>query len=780
MAALSVSAALWMGTPSVYAMPDIMPLQDVAEGMQGVLYTVVDSSGELRSFPLHVLGVMSSGRGSMPYILARSEGPFADTDGGLLQGMSGSPVYVDGLLIGAASATVSDMDPHTFLITPIEEMLPIWDMPDKKNKTRVKTIDIKKAAEERAKIEKEMAEKDKKKAEKEAEKNKEEKKDDKKSDKDEAEKPKEEKTDSKTDAGGEAKGKAYGSKADTEKKYPSAGKEPEFKGSFVASGFGAEGLSMLREKLASVGYKAESYGGFSTGNATTLYGAELEPGEAVGAAVIYGDFAMAATGTVTAVDDNRVLAFGHPFLHRGNVNYFMTDATILGMVNGVSDGMKFANTKHIIGRIIQDRAAGISGEIGVFPSVVPIRLNVKDKTLNRDVKYTATMAYDEDFIPLLSPTVSYAALNRTVDTGGESTVEVHFTVRTNAVESGTVERTNMFYAAADAGQAAFGELGQAMGLICSDKEKEADIMDITVDISSAAERRTASLVSAIPDRPEVRPGDTVNFKVTLKPYRAEKVTVSVPFTVPKVQREGIMHLDVHGGGLVSVEQLLAAMQGQGVVSADDNDVTTEDQLKNLMESPANNEIIIEPGAGPVMSEKEQQKAIKEAIRAQEEAEKNPDAAKEEQKPPVGRKLTDYVIDNVIHAMVTVSKDAPEPEKEPVEFKLDDILKKVMPKNEAKADAKTDAKSDVKNETKADTKAEAKDEAKADTKAEAKNEAKSDAKADVKNESKADADKKAEVKNEAKAADAAEKATEAAKENAGEAAKENAGAAEKKE
>ncbi len=686
LAAISLSVPLWVGASSVYAMPDIMPLQEVAEGMQGTLYTVVDSSGELRSFSLEVLGVMRSGRGTMPYILARSDGPFADTDGGLMQGMSGSPVYVDGLLIGAASATVSNMDPHTFLITPIEEMLPIWDMPDKKNKTRVKVIDIKKAAEEREKIEKELAEKDKKKAEAEAAKS--ENGDDKKTETSDASAAKSENI----------------KKPETEKKYPSAGKEPVYKGSLMVSGFGEGSLAMLQKGLGNIGFKAESFGGITSGGATTKYGAVLEPGEAVGAAVMYGDFAVAATGTVTAVDGRRVLGFGHPFLHRGNVNYFMTDATILGMVNGVSDGMKFANTDHIIGRISQDRGAGISGEIGIFPSVVPVRINVKDETLGRDENYTATMAYDEDFLPVLSPAVSYAALGRTVDTTGESTVEVHFSVRTNAVADGKVERTNMFYGAADVGQAAFGELGQAMSLICSDKEKEADVLDINVDISSAAERRTASLVSAIPDRPEVRPGDTVNFKITMKPYRAEKLTVTVPFTVPKTQREGALHLDVHGGGLVSVEQLLSAMQGQGVVTADDNDVTTEDQLKNLMETPANNEIIIEPGSTPVMSEKEQQKAIKEAIRAQEEAEKNPDAAKEPQKPPMGRLSTKYVIDNVIHAMVNVSKDAPEPEKKPVEFKLDDILKKTgLSKNETKADKKTDSKADTKVEVKKEAK-----------------------------------------------------------------------------
>ena len=150
---LTVAVSLYLNSPVAAAMPDILPLAEVTAGMEGTLYTVVDPSGDIVSFDAQILGVYQTDGSSLPYIIARSEGAFADTDGGLMQGMSGSPVYVDGLLIGAASATLSDMNPHTFLITPIEYMLPLWDMPDMKNRRRPAVIDIKKAAEEHAKAE---------------------------------------------------------------------------------------------------------------------------------------------------------------------------------------------------------------------------------------------------------------------------------------------------------------------------------------------------------------------------------------------------------------------------------------------------------------------------------------------------------------------------------------------------------------------------------------------------------------------------------------------------
>lgn len=717
LAAMAAGTALWGFAPEARAMDEIMPLEEVEAGMTGELFTVADASGEIRSFEVTILGVMRNGK-SMPYIIARSEGAFADTDGGLMQGMSGSPVYVDGRLVGAGSATVKEMDPHTFLVTPIEEMLPLWDMPDTKNQTRPRLVDLKKTAEEKAKEEEKDA-----KAEENGQKTETEKagKDakGKEEPKDEAKKPaasvKDTETKKETPAEPKKEPEAKEEKDAAPAKEPEAkkekdadpAKEPEVKKEaqnadkqetkkderpkldtrkkaeaenreededegettkdgagvqekslFYAGGFGEPGMRFLEKQLAPLGLTASSFGGLSGASYTTDYEAELYPGSPVGAALAYGDFSFAATGTVTAVEeDGRILAFGHPFLHRGNVNYFMTDASVFAMVNGMTDGMKLVNTGSIIGRISQDRTAGIAGTVGMFPSVVPIRLTVEDKTLSKTSSYAATMAYDEAFVPVLTQAIAYAALGRTVDNMSESTVKVDFAIRTDAAEDGVFKRTNLFYAAADTGQIAFAELAQALALISGDMKDEAGLYDIKVNIVSEAERRTASLVSATPDKPTVKPGETVNFKVTLQPYRSQTVTVDVPFTVPKTQRDGVMHLDVHGGGLVSLEKLLAAAQSEmGVVTSDNQEQskTAKERLHDLGETDSNHEIVIEPGPGPVLSEKEQKKEIEAAIRWQEEMQASGQKA-EPDKPPKAKFATDYVIDNVIHTAVEVSR-----------------------------------------------------------------------------------------------------------------------------
>ena len=439
------------------------------------------------------------------------------------------------------------------------------------------------------------------------------------------------------------------------------------KGQIFAAGFDAAGMKFLSKSLGLGATQLTAVGGAS--NAGTDYDASLAPGSAVGVAVVCGDFTVGATGTVTAVDGNKVLAFGHPFLHKGNVNYFMTDATVVGTIAGQSNGMKIANVGNIIGRINQDRETGVAGLLGEFPSVVPVKIHVKDASLGRDDTYGARIAYDEDYLAQLSAGLAYAAMSKTSDSLGESTAQLSFTVRTNAAPDGKFVRKNMFYNTTDVGQVAVGELMQAMGIICADADKEADIIDVQVDVDVEAGRKTATIVSAVPDKTTVRPGETVQIKTTIKPYRKDKETLLIPYTVPENQPDGTLNLDVRGGGMIPVTPLMLLQQTTGVAvqSETDKAQTTADKLKALAETGRNNEIIIAPGAAPQpLSEKEQKKILREAAKAAKRAAAAAKAAprkvdflqKPEEKTAGQTKFeTGYIIDNVAHAVLKVDHTA---------------------------------------------------------------------------------------------------------------------------
>ena len=647
-------------------MPEIWKTSEITPGMEGTAYTVVDHTGEIRDFQVDIIGTVDNGKGSTPMIMAKASGPVVEAAGGILQGMSGSPVYVDGKLVGAVAAGLKEMTPYTFFITPIENMLPLWSMPDTKNKTHIQTFDLKKYAADKEKAKKAQAEKDKKKA---AEK-------DGKAAEEAAEEAREE-------AAEEAKESerihAVEAFEDAIASLPQSadvnafGKfhldTPEYqpKTKLFVSGFTAPGMKFLHDTLGlPETTQLTSIGGASTPG--TRYDAWLEPGSPVGVAVVCGDFLVGATGTVTATDGDRILAFGHPFLHKGNVNYFMTDATVVGTIAGQSNGMKIANVGDIIGRISQDRETGIAGRIGEFPSVVPMKIRVKDETLGRDTTYAVRIAYDEDYLPQLTAGLAYAAVSKTSDTLGESTATLGFKIRTNVAQKGVFDRKNMFYNTTDVGQVAIGELMQTMGVICADTDKEADIIDVQVDVDVTPGRKTASLVSAIPSKTTVRPGETVNIQTTIKPYRGAKETLSIPYTVPKAQRDGVLNLDVRGGGMVPVTPLMLLQQTTGATVQDDSKTqTTTDRLKSLSETGRNNEIIIAPGASAQpLSAREQKRLMREtaaaAKRAAEEEKKQhkitllPDETKP-QMPGQSKFETKYIIDNAIHTTLHVDHRA---------------------------------------------------------------------------------------------------------------------------
>lgn len=711
-------AAMFFATAAVpaHAMDPILPFQDVKGGMTGTAYTVVDSSGDIRSFDVDIVGNMDNGKGSSRMIMARARGPVIEQTGGILQGMSGSPVYVNGRLVGAVAAGIKEMTPYTFFITPIEDMMKLWTMPDTKNKTRLKTINMHKVVEDRKKEEAKAKEEDNKKAETngnailnrvmdvihEAEDTAAETKA--KQEKAEAEKAKataDEKSDSDAvtdettavaesaesakDAEDAKDAAAKAENAESEAEAPAqqaatvaaeaaesapakaAADKKELtkqpKAVMYLSGFNEPSIDFLQKNVP-IGRDVTfmPMGVRTEGEGNTLYNASLQPGSAVGVAIVYGDFAVGATGTVTAVDGKKILGFGHPFLHRGNVNYFMTDATVVGTISGQSNGMKIANIGNIIGRISQDRETGIAGTIGDFPTVVPVKVRIRDTTLGRTDDYGARIAYDEAFLPELSGGIAYAAMTKTSDTLAGATANVHFTIRTNAADGGKFERSNMFYNTADVGQIAVGELMQAMSVICSNTDQESDIVDVQVDVQMENGRKTATLVSAVPDKTTVKPGDLVKFTTTIKPYRRDKETLLIPYRVPVTAPEGPLTLDIRGGGVAPITQLKLLQQtGVDLIAQEDKTTTTKDKLQSLKRTGRNNEIIIAPGASAVpMTPAQQRKAAREAAKAAREAAQQRKFsfslnAPKNETPGETKFTTNYIIDNVIHTTLQVER-----------------------------------------------------------------------------------------------------------------------------
>lgn len=687
---------LLLYTNSALAMPPIMKTSELRPGMQGYAETVVQGAQKV-SFNVEIIGVVNNGKGSPKQILARAYGPIIDDTNGVIHGMSGSPVYVDGKLIGAVARAVGqDVLPYKFYITPIEEMLDIWNLPDPLtviNKSNIKIVDIP-SLEEYEKnqddfdknIDKEV-EKYKSKhlatpEGKEAVKGKAQKRleeilsgidieteEDKNSIDDEdivqtdkIIKDLEDKSKTTIDADKleehisltsfilkslQKEYKTQASDLSTTKMMP-----------IYVSGFNDNALNFLAENLKYKNMTPYATGEFisspiENSGSDIKENATLSAGDPVGVVLAYGDFSAGGTGTVTAVDGNKILGFGHAMTYKGNVNYFMTEADVIGSAGGILNGVKVSSFGKIIGRINQDRFNGVAGILNEYPASIPVRVKVTDRNLGQEKTFVSKVAYDEDILPTLASSIVYASMDRTADRASYGTSKIKFTIMTDEVPEGKFERENMYYDPKDVGQFTVGELTQALYFLCTNMEKPSNILDVKVDVDFTSSRKTASIVSAIPDKEEAKPGDLVNFSVTLKPYRRENVTVTIPYTIPKTQKEGQMFLEVKGGGFVQLAQVLQS--GLAATPQDAANLSTVDRLNDLKNLNKNNEIVISPTID-TQSEVDQDKAIKEAIKLSEEIGKMSKKEREEfNKNRESKISTDYVVDNFIQTSIKIKK-----------------------------------------------------------------------------------------------------------------------------
>ena len=591
----------------VAAMPAIMGTDEIQPGMHGIAKTVIEGT-TIDTFDIEITGVIDAGKDSDGRIIATASGPVIDKTGGVLQGMSGSPVYIDDKLIGAVSGGWKEINNRTCIITPINDMIKIWNMPDLKNKTTIQQVDLKQPPTVIAA---------------------------------------ENKSDKKTDTQDVVAAKPVTVAADKSKPLMTP---------LMVSGFTDAGLNLLKEKMAPynlVPYAVGSYEG--KGETVTL-----EPGSSVGVEVVRGDLSIAAIGTVTAVDNGRVLAFGHPFLRKGNVNYFMTDAHIITTASGSNTGFKVGAPGNLVGRINQDRSAGVAGVIGRYPSVIPIQINVDDLQLSRHQTYAVQLAYDEELASSLAASVVYNAIDQTIDRAGTGTAKIEFEILTNAVDGGVIKRSNMYYSPQDVGQLSITEIYQALNLLCTNTMGETDIVGIKVNVKVDANRQTASIIEAVPEKQKVKPGETVNVKLQIKPYRKPVETLIVPYKVAKTQPVGMATLEIRGGGLVPVAQLLMQQQGLDFSPEEDKMQPLSDKIAAFIKTNKNNEIIISPAA-PMMNEVQQAAAIEAAIKQSAQLEPTKPKDQLNQKTKLDKAEADlpakydtnYIIDNIIKTSIQI-------------------------------------------------------------------------------------------------------------------------------
>jgi len=535
---LAVLVCLAAALPAAAA-PAFMNVDEIRPGMRGIGKTVV-SGTKIEEFGVEVLGVMKQKGPAGDLILVRTFGDLIDRTGGIAEGMSGSPVYIDGKLVGAIAYGWPMTDHRIGMVTPIGDMLKL----------------LKPSAPAAAS-------------------------------------PAASSSSASTAPGDASPPDDAAPPAENENAHAAA---LDLKATpLMASGFGPGALAMLKEKLGPLHLVPMAVGDAPE----DLSSQPLEPGSAVGVQLIRGDVSLGALGTVTYVDGDKVLAFGHPFLRRGKTDFFLTNAYVFATVNGLQNSFKVGTTGEAVGRVSQDRGAGIAGEVGMFPSVIPVTVTVKDETTGKERELLSQVVHDDQLGPLLSAVTVFNSIEKVTDRTGPGTARVTFAITAKDMPGETLVRDNMFYSPQNIGETAVGELNEVLATLMNNQFNPVEIMDVRVKVAVDASRRSADIVDARPDHTNVRPGDKVNIEVKLKPFRDKVITRTVPYIVPKDQPAGPMTLGVRGGGVVTVAQLLQKLQaGEAQIKPEHKKRRTfKDLVNDLADRDRNNDIVVEIASG---------------------------------------------------------------------------------------------------------------------------------------------------------------------------------------
>jgi hypothetical protein len=649
---------------------EMFPLGDLKPGMQGIGKTVIRGT-EIEEFDVEIIDLVPKGGfDGGPMVMARFTGEVVDFSNGIAGGYSGSPVYIDGKLLGAVSMAIPFTDTHIGGITPIQQMvkaLPDAEQLDYSDVTVLpETDDNGDALDEDGELI------------------------------------------SYFNSYEEAlEYNEANRRAGTGKFGAVLAKTPVYMSNvspIVMDRFGDKFRSLLGSQMELIERPAGSGTGPGLllnepgGGAGLLLNEEegappLAPGDAIAVSLIQGDIEAYAIGTLTYSDESgQFLCFGHPMMQEGDASFPVGKGYITWTFESIQRAFKDGVRLNTLGTMTKDHLAACGGTFNEQPEMIPVRLKIKDADLDSTKTMRFSVIRHKDFTPmLLSMGISQGAmevLDRTP--GGTLKLSYHiegaglkeplrrtnyYSDDTNVISNAAFEvfpisgllETNIYRevkitkvdllleitrnrvnASIDDAEITNGESmlddeeaaeDEAVADEASEEESEADEpgeqkKDDIFGSSSMSKRQplqdqapadeqlppelTADQMPVEPmmgDIPTFKPGDDIKVKVRLQPYRTDPVWREFSVTVPEDFPSGQTMVVVHGGGdLISFSELQGkgrSLFGMGpVIDIEEHDL--DSILEQIMEWPLNNELLVtlqrpyDPAAAQSLSEDEEQ------------------------------------------------------------------------------------------------------------------------------------------------------------------------------
>ena len=503
------------------------PLQNVRPGLRGVGRTVFTDS-KIDEFQVEILGVLENPGPRQPIVLARlSGGPLAET--GVQQGMSGSPVFIDGKLLGAIALGFPFSKEPIAGIQPIEDMIaeaggeaaglgqPAGFEPPIMATWRFHGIRLLKGSGN-------------------------------------------ESTKGDTDP---ALATPFGSLSRLLIPLSLSGFGPSITealtGEFRGLGFGAlAGISAKDQtRTAPPVLKMASRAGAT---------AVVTPGSMISVGLLTGDMNITADGTVTFVNGNKVYAFGHRFLNIGSTELPFAHSEVLAVVPSVSSSFKLSTPREWVGTVLSDRATGISGEIGRSAHTVPLSVTVHS-TVTGTHSYHFQVVNDRFLTPFITQAALFSVLDATERTIGRGTVELSGEADWDGNLPPLRTRDTFVTDSGLAQQVAIDAV-VPLAFVLGGGFQKINLKQMTFNLRANESKQELRVAQAWASTHEVRPGESLQITALLQGENGFEMSRSVTYRVPPGAAAGPLNFTVSDGNTLNFPEFAGLAQSASRSPAD--------------------------------------------------------------------------------------------------------------------------------------------------------------------------------------------------------------------
>lgn len=483
------------------------PLGDVRPGLKGVGRTIFEGD-KVQEFQVELLGVLKNVLAPKhDAILARLSGPTIDKTG-VAAGMSGSPVYVDGRLLGAiAIAFPFSKEPYT-LITPIQDMLEVVPEGAEDSQTALSLPWY--ASSGSGNIDRWI--------------------------------PVDE-------SGPELWAKVLG-------RWASSDPLSRFRLPLLFGGFDASVVSQYTPLLETLGFEPVQADVLSSGAALpgkdAAASGNLSPGSMIDMVLVRGDLNLNVGCTVTYRRGNQLYACGHEAFMLGPANVPFAESHVLATIPSLASSFKLDAPGPVVGSIRQDRFGAIYGVVGEKSPTIPVNIRM-DSSLGRTTGYQFQIAQQPLLSPLLVNMAVVSTISSTERTAGPSTLGLDGKIELSDGEAINIEDviSSEFSSAGQAGAA----VAVPLSYLLNGQFPMIGIRDISLHISARDESRTATLEQVWSTRSEVRPGDRIEVTAVERTPSGQTLTQKIPVEIPQSVSDKTLSLVVGSGAAMNALQL---------------------------------------------------------------------------------------------------------------------------------------------------------------------------------------------------------------------------------